>query len=81
MSSAYSNTGEGKMTPVCVASSLPCPVPCSFHVLLLLTYLAIFTSVLTTVNSTLLTYDRQTLLDIGNIISYSHDAVWSGSYT
>lgn len=32
-------------------------------------------------NSTLLTYNRQTLPDIGNLISFSPDAVWSGSYT
>ncbi len=48
-------------------------LPCLFYVLML----AILTSVLTTVNSTLLTYDRQTLLDIGNLISFSPDAVWS----
>ncbi len=65
----------GKMMSVCVARSLPC----LFYVLILAIF-AILTSVLTTVNSTLLTFDHQTLLDIGNLISYSPDAVWSGSY-
>ncbi len=54
---------------VCVARSLPC----SFYVLIL-------TVNCLTVNSTLLTFDHQTLLDIGNLISYSPDAVWSESY-
>lgn len=58
------------MAPVCVASCLSS--------VFLSTTLMLF---LINTSSTLLSYDHQTLLEIGYLVSFSTDAKWSGSRT